>query len=180
MHRALPGFFIFAVAVGVLGGWFYLLESGLVPKAHAQVQPPSGGGSTAGTNQSAASYTSSAGSGSGAFIMSTGARICINGASCTGYYTNNSGYHYFAGLGFQVASNPVYITGREGAMALQARGNIQAEGVQLNYAGTAAKPSCDSTVRGMLWYVAAAGGVKDDVQVCAKDAANAYAWRTIY
>lgn len=51
-------------------------------------------------------------------------------------------------------------------------------GVRLNTA--TAKPTCDSTTRGTFWVVQAIAGTKDDVQVCAKDAANAYAWRVIY
>jgi hypothetical protein len=43
-----------------------------------------------------------------------------------------------------------------------------------------AEPACAATVRGRLWFVAGAAGVKDGLSVCAKDATNAYAWRTIY
>jgi len=44
-----------------------------------------------------------------------------------------------------------------------------------------AQPTCDATTsRGTFWVVQGAAGVKDSVQVCAKDAANAYAWRNIY
>ncbi|HEX9761371.1 MAG TPA: hypothetical protein VGA40_10640, partial [Candidatus Acidoferrales bacterium] len=50
-------------------------------------------------------------------------------------------------------------------------------GVKLN---TASKPTCNSTRRGTFFYVAGGAGVKDTVEVCAKDAADAYAWRTIY
>jgi hypothetical protein len=42
------------------------------------------------------------------------------------------------------------------------------------------RPTCDVTTRGMFWYVAGATGVKDTVEVCAKDADNAYIWRVIY
>ena len=45
---------------------------------------------------------------------------------------------------------------------------------------TASKPSCASGIRGTYWYTQGGTGVKDDVEVCAKDAADAYAWRTIY
>jgi hypothetical protein len=45
---------------------------------------------------------------------------------------------------------------------------------------TAAKPTCDSTQRGTFWVTQGAAGVKDIVEVCAKDASDAYAWRTIY
>jgi trimeric autotransporter adhesin len=43
-----------------------------------------------------------------------------------------------------------------------------------------AKPICDSTKRGTFWFTQSATGVKDAVEVCAKDAADAYAWRVIY
>jgi hypothetical protein len=43
-----------------------------------------------------------------------------------------------------------------------------------------AKPACDSSVRGMLWHTQGATNVKDDVQVCAKDSANVYAWRVLF
>jgi len=45
---------------------------------------------------------------------------------------------------------------------------------------TGAKPTCSASERGTFWYVAGGAGVKDTVEVCAKDASNAYAWRTIY
>jgi hypothetical protein len=45
---------------------------------------------------------------------------------------------------------------------------------------TASQPSCASGIRGTFWYVAGGAGVKDSVQVCTKDASDAYAWRTIY
>ncbi len=51
-------------------------------------------------------------------------------------------------------------------------------GVRLSI--TIAKPACDSTKRGTLWFTQGAAGVKDTLEVCAKDAANAYAWRNIY
>jgi hypothetical protein len=39
---------------------------------------------------------------------------------------------------------------------------------------------CQISTRGTLNFVAGGTGVKDIVQVCAKDASNNYAWRTIY
>jgi hypothetical protein len=59
------------------------------------------------------------------------------------------------------------------AAALEVNG-----GARLNT--TAAKPACSVSQRGTFWVTQGAAGVKDSVQVCAKDAANAYAWRTIY
>jgi len=51
-------------------------------------------------------------------------------------------------------------------------------GFRLNTEG-AAEPTCDSTVRGMIWYTTGAGGVADKMQVCAKAAADTYAWRSM-
>lgn len=51
---------------------------------------------------------------------------------------------------------------------------------------SATQPPCDasgaatSSAIGTIWFTAGAAGVKDSLQVCAKDAAGAYAWRTIY
>lgn len=46
--------------------------------------------------------------------------------------------------------------------------------------GGVAQPTCTATIRGEFWYIDGAAGVKDQVEVCAKDAANVYAWRVIY
>jgi hypothetical protein len=43
-----------------------------------------------------------------------------------------------------------------------------------------AQPACSSAVRGTFWHVNGAPGVKDSVAICAKDASDVYAWRTIY
>jgi hypothetical protein len=51
-------------------------------------------------------------------------------------------------------------------------------GVRLNT--NTAKPACGVSVRGTFWAVKSGAGVKDTVEVCAKDAGDSYAWRTIY
>lgn len=51
-------------------------------------------------------------------------------------------------------------------------------GVEVN--STASKPTCAVGIRGMLWVTQGGAGVKDAVEVCAKDSGDAYAWRTIY
>jgi hypothetical protein len=43
-----------------------------------------------------------------------------------------------------------------------------------------ALPTCGAAVRGRLWFVAGATGVKDSLSVCAKDSTNAYLWRPLY
>lgn len=51
-------------------------------------------------------------------------------------------------------------------------------GIRLNTA--TAKPACGVASRGTFWSVQGGAGVKDTVEVCAKDAGDSYAWRTIY
>jgi len=45
---------------------------------------------------------------------------------------------------------------------------------------TDGRPECNSISRGTFWVTQSAAGTKDDVEVCAKNAADAYDWRTIY
>jgi len=42
------------------------------------------------------------------------------------------------------------------------------------------RPACSVSTRGMFWHTNGASGAKDAVEVCARDAMEAYAWRTIY
>jgi hypothetical protein len=56
-------------------------------------------------------------------------------------------------------------------------GKLRIPAVQIS--GGAA-PSCAAANRGQIWYVPGGAGVKDVVEVCAKDATDAYAWRPIY
>ena len=42
------------------------------------------------------------------------------------------------------------------------------------------QPACSGVIRGRLWFVPGGTGVKDGLTVCAKDATNAFAWRTLY
>ena len=46
--------------------------------------------------------------------------------------------------------------------------------------GSATKPSCDATSRGLAWFTKGGTGAKDSFELCAKDAADSYAWRTLY
>lgn len=51
-------------------------------------------------------------------------------------------------------------------------------GMRLNTA--ISKPTCDSGQRGTFWVTQSGAGVKDSVQVCAKNASDTYLWATIY
>ncbi len=45
---------------------------------------------------------------------------------------------------------------------------------------TTAEPTCNSTTRGTVNYVAGGAGVLDTFKLCRKDAADAYAWVTLF
>lgn len=45
---------------------------------------------------------------------------------------------------------------------------------------SASRPTCNVGHRGWSWYEANGSGVKDTIAYCAKDVADAYAWRTVY
>ena len=51
-------------------------------------------------------------------------------------------------------------------------------GVSLDTGET--QPTCSSTTRGMLWFKHGGTGVADTLEVCARDASAAYAWRLIW
>jgi hypothetical protein len=81
----------------------------------------------------------------------------------------------------------VKATGAQSSTSLQewqtsdgvARSSIRADG-SLQSLPSGSKPACAVGVRGTYWFTQGAAGVKDSVEVCAKDASGAYAWRTIY
>jgi hypothetical protein len=50
----------------------------------------------------------------------------------------------------------------------------------VNVATAATQPACSASQRGRFWQTLGGTGVKDTVTVCAKDASDAYAWRSIY
>ncbi len=51
--------------------------------------------------------------------------------------------------------------------------------VIVGFAGTT-QPACNASQRGRIWQTFGATGVKDSVTVCAKDAGDVFAWRTIF
>lgn len=100
---------------------------------------------------------------------------------------------------FTNASNPTYIyfsTTPVGSTARAERVRIDPNGYVgigttgptqrleveggVRYNTATSKPTCDSAVRGTTWHVRSGAGVKDTFEICAKDAADTYAWRTIY
>lgn len=52
--------------------------------------------------------------------------------------------------------------------------------LQLAKASGGSKPACAVGTRGSIWYEAGATDVADTLEVCRKDASNAYAWVSLY
>lgn len=51
-------------------------------------------------------------------------------------------------------------------------------GVRLS--STRTVPGCDASSQGLLWFTPGRAGLKDALQLCARDGTGDYAWRTIY
>jgi hypothetical protein len=79
------------------------------------------------------------------------------------------------GFDSKVATNNTVVLGNSLVTSIQTAG-----GIQINTAGGGSQPACDVSNRGKFWYVAGVAGVKDRVEVCAKDSSDVYAWRVIY
>lgn len=45
---------------------------------------------------------------------------------------------------------------------------------------TGTRPTCDSTYRGTIWYVAGGAGVADTLSVCRKDSSDNFAWANLF
>ena len=57
--------------------------------------------------------------------------------------------------------------------------NLYGGGLGVN-PGATGKPTCAVDRRGTYWHTFGGAGVQDNVEVCAKDSGDAYAWRTLY
>jgi hypothetical protein len=83
----------------------------------------------------------------------------------------------------------VKVTGDAMTGALTVNGNVDATGTvtgnTIKVVGglVASKPACNATNRGMLWFtqgITGGGATTDTLEVCAKNAGDVYAWRTLW
>lgn len=83
---------------------------------------------------------------------------------------------------FTFQTTPTGSTTRYDRLKIGSDGNTSVYGgVQFaKNSGSPTQQACSATTRGTLWYTQGAAGVKDSVQICTKDAADAYAWRTLW
>lgn len=77
------------------------------------------------------------------------------------------------GTGSTISSGNVGIGVIDPVVKLEING-----GVRLNTDET--RPSCDASLRGTLWFTKGGSGVKDVLEICAKDSSDNYDWRIIY
>lgn len=112
-----------------------------------------------------------------ASFITSNADSAWNGTSTPGYLS------FFTTIaGSTTATEALRITsnGNVGIGLISPTQKLQVNGGVKLYTSTA-KPACtDATNRGTIWFALGASGVKDSLEVCAKDAANNYAWRSIY
>jgi len=90
---------------------------------------------------------------------------------------------YDVGVASQIwrsVNNILYFSGSNVGIGVVSPGQTLEVNGGLRVNTTATKPTCDSSQRGTFWVTQSGAGVQDSVQVCAKSAADAYAWRTIY
>ncbi len=97
-------------------------------------------------------------------------------------------------IGIWTASGGAWLTGTNEAalqvgaptftggtnVTLTQSGNNVAIAASLEALPSGPEPACSSTTAGYLWYIPGASGVQDHMQLCAKDATNTYAWKTLY
>lgn len=86
----------------------------------------------------------------------------------------------YARIGTYNSGNPLVIGGSfiEMSAGGSARARFPAAGGIQILTGT--RPACDSTSRGTVFRVDGGAGVADTAEVCRKDAADAYAWVSVY
>lgn len=145
---------------------------------------------TASTGLTYGGYFQSASSGGmgvyGSATATSGASYGVYGKNQSpsgfgGWFQNNnsSGKALAAADSSGIEAFTVLATGKVGVRTAAPNRELEVNGgVRLNTA--TAKPSCDATVRGTFWVTQGGAGVKDSVEVCAKDAADNYAWRTLF
>ena len=66
-------------------------------------------------------------------------------------------------------------TGTDGILTISS--TSAGGGLQLT---SGSKPTCDSTKRGLLWFVAGGAGVSDTLEVCRKNSSDVYGWVSLF
>lgn len=108
----------------------------------------------------------------GLVVSQSGAVLELTGQIANGASANPVKIGGFAAYSTAGAKLVSFWNGRGGTEVA----NVDKDGaIQLNVAG-GTQPGAAAGVRGKLWYTKAAGGVADKLEICLKDAADAYSW----
>jgi len=112
----------------------------------------------------------------GASTVGNGGGVDIStGAGATNFNSGNYTFRTENALGTG-GSGTVQIS--TGSVVSGARGYISLSSAGVILITEATKPTCDSSIRGMLWYTQSGAGVADIFEICSKNAADAYVWTT--
>ena|SRR6185369_12230201 len=117
------------------------------------------------------------------FDLDAGGWIQKSSDGCSVYFGSGGvGFRAFTQCGAYAVGD--VITAPQQSFLLDYSANMAIGGGLMVNALAQAKPACNAAngplIPGMIWYTAGAAGVKDSVQVCAKDATNTWNWRVIY
>lgn len=100
------------------------------------------------------------------------ATLCAIGTNCWAFFDDSGSENFVSKLAIGTASKKV-----TSGVALDVVGRAAfTEGAQLTTSGT--QPTCAVAYRGLLWNIEGGAGVADILQICQKNAADAYVWIT--
>jgi len=111
------------------------------------------GGTMDGVNSGGSIEVEGGHSVSGGTLNSQGGNVLLNGGNANGSYPGGS----------------IILAGGTGSTG---------GGIIIRTNGS--KAGCNAANRGMLWYTQGGAGVKDSLEICAKDATDTYAWRALW
>jgi len=127
-------------------------------------------------------------------ITNNATRMSITNVGNVGVATNTFGTAAVGVLGLGTATAPTTspvdvvqlwaadinaVAGEHGLHIRDELGGVYKIGAGIMWA-SGTKPTCASGIRGTVYYVAGGAGVLDTFEVCRKDAADAYAWVSLF
>lgn len=109
--------------------------------------------------------------GTGGLAISASSTAAEPGNLTEAQFLSNS-HFYVAGSGNLLLGSGA-ASASDSGQALQINGGLQ-------LTSTAAEPTCSASTRGTFWFVRAAAGSQDHVEVCAQNATGTLGWQQVY
>jgi hypothetical protein len=122
------------------------------------------------SNNGGTDYTCSYFPGTGGFAVSTSATAPVPGTITQAQFVANTKLN-LTGAGSLILG-PGAATAADSGQTLQVNGGMQLSG--------STRPTCSATTRGTFWFLAAAAGSQDHVQVCGQNASGTLGWQQVY